>query len=149
MIKKLLFPSKPDSAGASALLLLARIAFGLLFMSHGIQKWMMFQDLSATFPDPLGIGSYLSLLLAIFGEMACSIAFIGGILYRLAMIPMIFTMCIAFFVVHGGDAMAATPGKEMALIYLIVFVLMYIAGPGKFSVDHWIGRFLDKSKPKR
>ncbi|MDR1004660.1 MAG: DoxX family protein [Prevotellaceae bacterium] len=141
MIKKLLFPSKPDSAGASALLLLARIAFGLLFMSHGIQKWMSFQDLSASFPDPLGVGHSLSLMLAIFGELACSLAFIGGILYRLAMIPMIFTMCMAYFVIHGSDPFAV---KEMALVYLIIFVLMYLAGPGKYSIDHWIGRFLNQ-----
>ena len=33
-------------------------------------------------------------MLAIFGEMVCSMAFIFGFLYRLAMLPMIFTMCI-------------------------------------------------------
>ena len=38
--------------------------------------------------DPLGIGSQLSLVLAIFGEMVCSMAFIFGFLYRLAMLPM-------------------------------------------------------------
>ena len=35
--------------------------------------------------------------------------------YRLAMLPMIFTMCIAFFVVHGSDPFAV---KELAFIYL-------------------------------
>ena len=35
-----------------------------------------------------GIGSKLSLVLAIFGEMVCSMAFIFGFLYRLTMIPM-------------------------------------------------------------
>ena len=29
-----------------------------------------------------------------------------GFLYRLAMIPMIFTMCVAFFIVHGNDPFA-------------------------------------------
>ncbi len=49
-------------------------------MNHGIQKWTNFQELSAVFPDPLGVGSPLSLGLAIFGELACSMAFIIGFL---------------------------------------------------------------------
>lgn len=55
------------------------------------------------------------------------------------MIPMIFTMGIAFFVIHANDAFAM---KELALVYLIVFILMYISGPGKYSVDYMIGRQL-------
>ena len=128
-----------NSMGASAFLLILRISFGLLLMNHGIQKWSNFQELSTSFPDPLGLGSPLSLGLAIFAELVCSMAFIIGFLYRLAMIPMIFTMGIAFFVIHANDAFAM---KELALVYLIVFILMYISGPGKYSVDYMIGRQL-------
>ena len=144
MIYKFLFPLKPDSAGASLFLLILRISFGLLLMNHGIQKWSNFQELSTSFPDPLGLGSPLSLGLAVFAELACSMAFIIGFLYRLAMIPMIFTMVIAFFVIHANDIFAM---KELALVYLIIFVLMYISGPRKYSVDYVIGRQL-KNKRK-
>ena len=78
MLKQLLFPAKPDGTATSAMLLIARIVFGILLMNHGIQKWTNFQELSAVFPDPLGVGSPLSLGLAIFGELACSMAFIIG-----------------------------------------------------------------------
>ena len=145
MIYKFLFPLKPDSMGASAFLLILRISFGLLLMNHGIQKWSNFQELSTAFPDPLGIGSPISLGLAIFGELVCSMAFIVGFLYRLAMIPMIFTMIVAFFIVHANDVFAV---KEMAFIYLVVFIVMYIAGPGKFSIDHIIGYELQRRKSK-
>ena len=111
MLKRLLFPVKPDGTATSAMLLIARIVFGILLMNHGIQKWTNFQELSAVFPDPLGVGSPLSLGLAIFGELACSMAFIIGFLYRLAMIPMVFTMAVAFFVIHGNDPFAT---KELA-----------------------------------
>ena len=144
MIYKFLFPLKPDSAGVSLFLLILRISFGLLLMNHGIQKWSNFQELSTSFPDPLGLGSPLSLGLAVFAELACPMAFIIGFLYRLAMIPMIFTMVIAFFVIHANDVFAM---KELALVYLIIFVLMYISGPGKYSVDYVIGRQL-KNKRK-
>jgi len=138
---RFLFPMKSNNSVISAIMLITRVVFGVLLMSHGIQKWSHFNELSAMFPDPLGVGSSLSLMLAIFGELVCSMAFIVGFLYRLAMIPMIFTMLMAFFVIHANDPFAV---KELAFIYLIVFVLMYIAGPGKISVDHWIGTMLHK-----
>lgn len=96
VIYKFLFPSKPDSTAMSLLLLALRILFGVLLMSHGVQKWANFDAMSESFPDPLGVGSQMSLILAIFGELTCSLAFIFGFLYRLAMIPMIFTMGMAF-----------------------------------------------------
>ena len=145
MIYNLLFPTKPNTTKASLLLLAVRIIFGILLMNHGIQKWSNFQELSTAFPDPLGIGSPISLGLAIFGELVCSMAFIVGFLYRLAMIPMIFTMIVAFFIVHANDVFAV---KEMAFIYLVVFIVMYIAGPGKFSSDHIIGYELQRRKSK-
>ena len=143
MLKRFLFPVKPDGTFISVILLIVRVVFGVMLMNHGIDKWANYQELSAVFPDPLGIGSPLSLGLAIFGELACSMAFIIGFLYRLAMIPMIFTMCVAFFIVHADDPFAV---KELAFVYLVVFVLMYITGPGKFSIDHVISSALYKKK---
>ena len=139
MLKRFLFPVKPDGTFISVILLIVRVVFGVMLMNHGIDKWANYQELSAVFPDPLGIGSPLSLGLAIFGELACSMAFIIGFLYRLAMIPTIFTMCVAFFIVHADDPFAV---KELAFVYLVVFVLMYIVGPGKFAVDRWISKSL-------
>lgn len=142
-IYRFLFPSKPDGITISLLLLALRIFFGGLLLSHGIQKWNNYAEMSAVFPDPLGVGSNVSLGLAIFGELACSIGFIFGALYRLAMIPMIFTMCMAFFVIHGSDPFAV---KELAFVYLVVFILMYITGPGKFSIDRFISVPLSKKR---
>lgn len=143
VIYKFLFPSKPDGTAMSLLILALRIVFGILLMSHGVQKWANFSAMSDSFPDPLGIGSQLSLILAIFGEMVCSIAFIFGFLYRLAMIPMIFTMCMAFFVIHANDPFAT---KELAFVYLAVFILLYITGPGKYSLDHFIAKALSHQR---
>ena len=142
---KFLFPMKPDGTAISLLLLALRLLFGGLLLSHGIQKWTNFESMSAAFPDPLGVGHSVSLGLAIFGELFCSIGFILGALYRLAMIPMIFTMIVAFFVVHANDVFAV---KGLAFIYLVVFILMYIAGPGKFSIDHIIGNELSRRKSR-
>ena len=142
-ILNFLFPGEPRDSRSSWLLFAARVVFGLLLMSHGIAKWQNFDALSASFPDPLGVGGGVSLALAIFGEVICSVGFIAGLFYRLALIPMIFTMCVAFFAVHGGDPFAA---RELALAYLSVYVLMYVAGPGLYAADTLIARHLPKPR---
>ncbi len=141
---RFLFPAKIYCTSESWLLLALRILFGVLLMTHGIAKWSAYGDLVASFPDPLGLGRHASLALAIFTEIICAAGFIAGAFYRLALIPMIFTLCMAFFVVHAGDSFA---GRELPFIYLAVFVLMFITGPGAYALDRLIGRGLTKRKP--
>lgn len=142
-IYRFLFPSKPDGTGISLLLLAMRILFGTLLAMHGLQKLSNFAEMSTSFPDPMGVGHALSLSLAIFGELFCSLGFIFGALYRLALIPMIFTMGVVVFSVLGSAPFSA---KELPLIYLLVFILMYIAGPGKYSIDRFIAVLISKKK---
>lgn len=145
IIYRFLFPMKPDGTAFSLLLLALRLLFGVLLLSHGMQKWANFDSLSALFPDPLGVGHSISLGLAIFAELACSIGFILGALYRLVLIPMIFTMGMAFFVIHGNDPFSL---RELSLVYMVVFVLMFLTGPGKFSFDRLIAVPLSRKKRK-
>ena len=135
-ILRFLFPTTRYTARASLFLLALRVLFGVLLLSHGIAK---VDDFAALSEVPLGLGSRISLTLAIFGELFCSVGFIVGAFYRLALIPMIFTMCVALFIVHGDDPFAV---KELAAIYLSVFVLMYISGPGNYALDRLIAERL-------
>ena len=105
---------------------------------QNLQKLEEFEQMSGGFPDPLGLGSALSLSLAIFGELVCSLALVVGVLSRLVLLPMIFTMCVAFFMAHGGSMAEG----ELAFVYLVVFVLLFFAGPGRFSVDGWLAKKL-------
>lgn len=141
VINKILFGAKSVGLVGSLYLLAARIIFGLTFMSHGWQKWDNAEALLQTFPDPLGVGSQASLVLALFAEIICSMALIIGFLYRLALLPMIFTMLMAFFVIHGGDPFAV---RELSFLYLILFIFLSILGPGRFSIDSLIKRAINK-----
>lgn len=143
VIIRFFFPSKPEGRDISLLLLSLRILLGVLLMTHGVQKWLNFAELSGSFPDPLGLGSSVSLGLAIFAEVICSLGFIFGAFYRLALIPMIFTMGMAFFVIHANDPFAV---KELAFVYLVIFVIMYITGPGKYALDRFVAKALVKKK---
>lgn len=132
IIKTFLFKEPRLPMAYSVMLLAVRIIFGALFMSHGIAKWVAFNEATENFPNPLGMGSTLSFWLAIFAEVACSFGFILGALFRLCLIPMIFTMCVALFVIHASDPLVI---KELALMYLTIFVLTFFSGPGRFSID--------------
>ncbi|MBQ7772889.1 MAG: DoxX family protein [Bacteroidales bacterium] len=136
MLRDFLFPAY-HSFGLSVMLLLARIAFGSMFLTHGLQKMMNFGAMRSSFPSIMGLGSTLSLCLAIFAEVFCTLGFITGFLYRLSMIPMIFTMVIAAFVAHANDPFST---KELALLYLFIFIVMYILGPGSFAADWFFAR---------
>lgn len=120
-----------DEVCFSWFLLALRLFFGGLLLMHGITKIIDFTTLSASFPDPFGIGSVYSLGLAVFAEAACSCACILGLLFRLSLLPMITTMAVAFWGVHGGNIQ----GGELSFIFLVVFVLLWVAGPGLFSID--------------
>lgn len=145
ILLKILFPHKPTCNSYNVLLLILRIIFGVLFLQHGLAKWSNFELLQNTFPDPLGISSRSSLVLAIFGELICSVGFLLGFFFRLSVIPMIVTMVVAYFVVHGADPFAT---RELAFIYMTMFVVLLFTGPGKFSVDYTIGNYLGR-KNKR
>lgn len=138
MISNFLFPRNYSEPRYSAFLFLMRVVFGALLMNHGIQKLMEFEAMSATFPDPLGVGGTVSLGLAVFAELFCSAAFIVGALYRLSLLPIIVSMAVAFFGVHGGSIAEG----ELAFAYLAIFVMMYLAGPGKYSLDSVLRRYL-------
>ena len=145
MFYNFLFPQTLRGKGVSFLILCVRLFFGVLFFMHGLDKMTNFDQLSLTFPDIMGFGSYMSLMLSIFAEICCSLFLIFGLLVRVMLIPMSIAMAVAFFDVH--DAMM--PEGELSLIYLIVFIIVYLTGPGRFSLDYLIdARFKNESRQK-
>jgi len=116
---------------ASFGLLVLRVAICAMMLTHGLYKLLHFSAMSQDF-NPIGLGGTISLSLVIFAEVFCSIALLLGLLTRLAAIPLIFAMCVAVFVSHAGQAFAA---KELALLYLTFFTVIFIIGPGRFSID--------------
>ena len=142
MFYNFLFPQSFRGNGVSLLILALRLFFGILFFTHGLDKLANFNELLPNFPDVLGFGSYMSLMVSIFCEFCCSLFLIAGLMVRLVTIPMIVSMCVAFFDIH--DAMM--PEGELSLIYLIVFLLLFLAGPGRYSLDYLIDRRSQKER---
>ena len=138
-----LFPYQPLPRRYNVAMLVMRLLFGGLLMWHGVSKIMAIDALSASFPDPIGLGGRLSLYLVIFVEVVCSVAVIFGAFYRLALIPIIVAMAVALFWVHRGDVFAV---KELALIFFVVFVLMFVMGAGAYALDNIIAKRLYENR---
>jgi putative oxidoreductase len=135
---KMLFSTRFSDSVIHIWLLFYRIFLSVFMLTHGWPKLMrFFSEAPISFADPLGLGVIPSLLLAVFSEIVCSVLIILGLGTRLASIPLIITMIVAAFVVHGEDPFAR---KEMALLYLLGYIMLLIMGSGKYSVD----RFLKK-----
>lgn len=124
-------------------ILLLRIGVGGLMLTHGIPKlFRLFGSESIQFADPFGIGVEASLALTVFAEVICSVLIIVGLATKLAAIPLLITMFVAFFVIHANDPFQR---KELALFFLIVYVVLLFTGSGKYSLDHY---FLKRKKEK-
>ncbi len=130
-------PGKHDNKTSLGLLLIRIIQGGFMLLFHGWGKLSNFSTLAEAFPDPLGMGAKASLILAIGAEVICSIAVIIGFGTRIAAFPLVITMLVAAFLVHGDDPFSK---KEFAMVYAIPFLLLIFSGAGRFSVDSLMDR---------
>lgn len=113
-------------------LLILRLFVGITMLTHGVVKLISFPELSMAFPDPIGLGKTLSLVLIIGAEVGCSLLIITGAFTRLATIPLIFSMLVVIFIVHANDPFQV---KELPLLYLGIYLLLFFTGAGKMSLD--------------
>ncbi|MDX8337754.1 DoxX family protein [Draconibacterium sp. IB214405] len=134
---KKLFQTKLNNTSVHISLLLLRLATGGFMLTHGIPKLQRLLAGEMRFGDPLGLGPEVSLVLAVFAEVVCSILIVLGLGTRLAVIPSIVTMAVAAFIAHGADPFGR---KELALLYLVGYVVLLLSGSGKFSVDRLISK---------
>nr|WP_298998951.1 DoxX family protein [uncultured Allomuricauda sp.] len=113
-------------------LALLRILPSAMMLTHGFPKLQKLLSGNMEFPNPLGIGSAPSLFLCVVGEFLCPVLLIIGFKTRWAAIPAAITMAVAAFIVHGSDPFGR---KELALLYFTIFVVVFLLGPGKYSID--------------
>jgi putative oxidoreductase len=128
-------PTLDELMRDAGLLILRAAAGGTMLLAHGLPKLLGWSERAATFADPLGVGSSLSLALAIFAEVFCAAAILLGLATRFAAGALAFTMLIAFAVVHGDDPFSK---RELALMFGTPCFVLVLTGPGRFSVDQLI-----------
>ena len=115
-------------------LLLLRLTFGgSMIIGHGYPKLMrFFSDEPIKFLNFLGLSPEVSLGLATFAELGCAALVVIGLFTRWATLPLIITMFVAIFVANWGEPFSSI---EKALMFMMAFVSILLAGPGWYSVD--------------
>lgn len=114
-----------------------RIITGLMFMQHGTQKIFSFPaEARGPFElmSQMGIGGLLELVggaLIVLGLFTRPVAFLlSGM------------MAVAYFQFHAmsGGLFPMVNGGELAALYCWVFLFLFFAGPGAFSVDGMLAK---------
>lgn len=127
---KFLLSSK--SVALDLALFILRVGSAGMMMTHGWNKLMNFQDKSVSWPDPLHVGHSVSLGMTVFAELFCAGFLLLGLFSRLALVPLIFLMAVAVFVIHAGDSFG---DKEHAVLFLVPYIVLFFTGPGIYSLD--------------
>ncbi|WP_374377384.1 DoxX family protein [Dongia sp.] len=120
---------------APKILSILRIVAGLIFLVHGTGKHLGFPTLGMEFPagSPAWIAGWVEL--------------VGGALIALGLFtrPAAFiasgTMAGAYFMAHAPQSFyPALNGGDAAILYCFVFLYLFFAGPGPWSLDAKMGK---------
>ena len=135
LIANRLFAPESNTRKTDIALFLLRLWLGLtMILNHGLSKLVNFGEMSPKFFDLFGIGSAVSLALAVFAEVICSALLTAGLLTRFAASSLCFNMLVAFAMVHEMRLSGERSG-ELAFMYLAGFATLLIVGPGRYSAD--------------
>lgn len=138
---KRIFSTRVSENALGLAMLILRLGAGLLMAQHGFQKLSHYGEMAKMFKDPTGLlNNSLALALTVFAEAFCAAFIVLGLFTRLAAIPLIISGCVAFFIAHKHNYAPGPGSGELALLFLICFAAILVAGPGKFSLDRLIAK---------
>lgn len=132
MIKKLISTNPGAIVSSHTAIFILRVGGAALILAHGIPKLIKVFEGDFSFADPIGLGTELSLILSAFAEGICGILLLLGLWTRLATIPLIINMAVAVLFAHAGDPFGV---KEKALLFLLIFIVLFFTGGSKYSLD--------------
>lgn len=113
------------------ILSIARIVIGLLFLEHGTAKLLGFPHTPMAMPE-------MGTLLWVQGviELAGGALFAVGFLTRPVAFVLAGDMAVAYFMFHAPKGFfPILNGGDAAILYCFVFLLYFVAGPGRWAVD--------------
>lgn len=118
-------------------LLLARVAVGLSLLTWGLKKISNLKDFMGKNEPPKifkvwFLSAKAGFICSLCTETGTAICLLLGFCTRLAVIPCIVNMAVAF---------KATKGPYLtspALIYLLMMIVFLITGGGQYSLDYWL-----------
>lgn len=119
-----------------------RMGFGLYMIAgHGWPKLMkFFTEAEIKFSTIFGLPAKVNLAIAVFVEFFCMVMIVIGFRTRLFIIPAIILMFTIVFFVKAGAPWIGAGSRELAMMYLIPFIAIFVLGSGKVSIDELLER---------
>lgn len=126
--------------------LIPRIIVGMVFLSEGIQKFILPELVGAGRFAKIGFDNY-EFLAAFVGtfEVACGVMLLLGLLTRWASIPLAIIMFTAIAttkipkLIHDGFWIMAHDSRTDFSMTLLLFYLIYY-GAGNLSIDQYLAK---------
>lgn len=108
-----------------------------LIVVHGLKKLGIGVTQAENVPNPLHLPQAINQIFATSANVIFPLFIIFGVLTRLATLPILAVTLTGYFIVHGSDPL---PERDVPFMYSIVFLLILILGPGKYSIDNILHR---------
>ncbi len=138
------FLQKVEDFGASlqsTALLLVRLVLAYGFYEPAKMKWSNIDNVAQWFASMHYPLPKLNAYLAASTEAAGVVLLLLGLWTRLISLPLMVVMLVAIATVHWPHGFpAAENGFEIPLYYLVMLLVLFAFGPGKFSLDALLRR---------
>ena len=128
----------------TGLLLFRFSVSAFLSFGHGLDKFKtLISGQKVPFISFLGLGETFSFALAACAEFLAPLLVMLGLFTRISSLGVIVTMFVAAVIVHAQDDFFT---KEKALLYLVSYILLFLTGPGKYSVSNLFTKKMSEEK---
>lgn len=124
-------------------LLLIRIIIVVVMAFYGYEKLMHFSEMAASDfwakeISFLGLTGKVPLALTVFAEFFCSLLLLIGLFTRLALIPLL--ICMGYIIIVVAQFSIIDNGDNgiqvnTAFVYFMIYLALFLTGPGKYSID--------------
>lgn len=118
--------------------LILRLTLGIMILFHGVDKiingisGVKYLITNAGLPEFLAYGVYI-------GEIVVPILIVLGLYARAASLILALNMFLAIFLAYGNSLFElgkhGAPVFELPFLYLILSILVYLLGTGKYGVN--------------
>jgi putative oxidoreductase len=113
------------------MLSIVRIVVGLLFLEHGSAKLLGFPMTPSPQPAMLTLLWVQGVIELVGGGLLAL-----GFLTRPVAFIMAGDMAVAYFMAHWPkNVLPILNGGDAAILYCFIFLLIFVAGPGRWSID--------------
>ncbi|ESU18970.1 DoxX family protein [Flavobacterium cauense R2A-7] len=128
----------PSAYVVDIALLVFRISLSVeLMVAHGLKKLGIGVAAAEQVPNPLHLPEAFNSLFANAANLFFPVLVIFGFFTRIAVLPILAVTLTGYFVLHWNDSLLI---KDTPYMYSLCYLLLFILGSGRYSLDYFINQ---------